>query len=510
MNRIRAGAIAQQQPDSKASGARSGVRDPRGVLFDEAALRQMTSAINSGRRRVLCAALAAPTLGLLSSTLVRGEASKQLRLAATRQSLVGAGNPDTAVWAYNGTVPGPELRFKQGERLMIEVENALGVDTTVHWHGVRVPNAMDGVPQLTQPPIKANGGRFRYEFELRDAGTYWYHPHLGSPEQVGRGLYGPLIVDEVQPPAVDRDVVWMLGDWRLDREARIVGDFGNFMDASHAGRIGNSVTVNGAIRETFDLRAGERIRLRLVNAANARIFGLEFRGHDPMVVALDGQPVEPHRPEGDRVVLGPSMRADVLLDATGEPGRSYTVADDFYPRRAYRLLNLNYLKERFRGGRAGSPPPKLAPNPLSEPDLTKAQRHRVEFGGGMMGNMPGMGMMGMPMGHRMAWTVNGKPMPDNGHAHEPILQLGLGRSYVLELVNDTQWHHPIHLHGHVFRVLSRDGKPTRQRQWLDTVLLDPRSRAEIALVADNPGGWMLHCHVLEHQASGMMAVIRVA
>jgi FtsP/CotA-like multicopper oxidase with cupredoxin domain len=307
----------------------------------------------------------------------------------------------------------------------------------------------------------------------------------------------------------------MLGDWRLDREARIVGDFGNFMDASHAGRIGNTVTVNGAIRETFDLRAGQRIRLRLVNAANARIFGLEFRCHDPVVIALDGQPVEPHRPENGRVVLGPSMRADVLLDATGEPGRSYQVVDDFYPRRAYRLLDLSYGKDRLRGGSAGAPPPKLAPNPLSEPDLGKAERHRVEFGGGMMGNMPGMGMGGMGMGmmggrHRMAWTVNGKAMPDNGHAHDPILELRLGRSYVLELVNDTQWHHPIHLHGHVFRVITRDGKTTRHREWLDTVLIDPRSRAEIAFVADNLGNWMIHCHILEHQASGMMAVIRVA
>jgi len=372
---------------------------------------------------------------------------------------------------------------------------------------------MDGVPHLTQAPIKADGGRFWYEFELRDAGTYWYHPHLGSPEQVGRGLYGPLIVDEAQPPALDRDVVWMLGDWRLDREARIVEDFGNFMDASHAGRIGNTVTVNGAIREAFELRAGERIRLRLVNAANARIFGLEFRGHDPMVIALDGQPVAPHRPEGRRIVLGPSMRADVLLDATGEPGRSYAVVDDFYAQRAYRLLDLRYAAARLSDGRAGAPLPKLAQNPLAEPELAAASRHRVEFGGGMMGNMPGMGMgnmQGMPMAHRMAWTVNGKAMPDNSHVHEPILKLVFGRSYVLELVNDTQWNHPIHLHGHVFRVLSRDGKPTRHREWLDTVLLPPRSRAEIAFVADNPGGWMLHCHVLEHQASGMMAVVRVA
>jgi FtsP/CotA-like multicopper oxidase with cupredoxin domain len=451
--------------------------------------------------------LSLPTLALAPRVRAANQA-RRLTIAAGRQALVGAGNPDTAVWAYNGAVPGPELRFKQGERLRIDVENALGADTTVHWHGVRVPNAMDGVPHLTQLPIKANGGRFIYEFELRDAGTYWYHPHLGSPEQVARGLYGALIIEEAQPPAVDRDVVWMLGDWRLDREARIVEDFGNFMDASHAGRIGNTVTVNGAIRETFELRAGERIRLRLVNAANARIFALEFRGHDPVVIALDGQPVEPHRPQGGRVVLGPSMRVDLLLDAAGELGSSHQVVDDFYPRRAYRLLELRYAAERVHG-RAGTPRPKLAPNPLSEPDLAKAQRHRVEFGGGMMGNMPGgMGMRGGR--HRMAWTVNGKPMPENGHAHEPILQLALGRSYVVELVNDTQWHHPIHLHGHVFRVSARDGKPTRHREWLDTVLLDPRSRAEIAFVADNPGAWMLHCHVLEHQASGMMAVIRVA
>jgi len=481
----------------------------------------VTNGFNAGRRSLLRAALAGPVLALAPNGYAQSATAKRLRLAPERQSLVGAGNPDTAVWAYNGTVPGPELRFKQGERLGIEVDNALGVDTTVHWHGVRVPNAMDGVPGLTQPPIRANGGKFRYEFELRDAGTYWYHPHLGSPEQVGRGLHGPLIVDEAEPPPVDRDVVWMLGDWRLDREARIVEDFGNFMDASHAGRIGNTVTVNGAIRETFELRAGERVRLRMINAANARIFGLEFRGHDPMVIALDGHPVAPHRPQGGRIVLGPSMRADVLLDATGEPGRPYAVADDFYPRRAYRLLDLQYAKQGLRGGRAGAPVPKLAANPLSEPDLATAQRHRIDFGGGMMGDMPGMGMgnmpgmgmgsmQGMQMPHRMVWTVNGKPMPDNGHAHEPILKLALGRSYLVELVNDTQWHHPIHLHGHVFRVVSRDGKPTRHREWLDTVLLDPRSRAEIAFVADNPGDWMVHCHILEHQASGMMAVVHVA
>jgi FtsP/CotA-like multicopper oxidase with cupredoxin domain len=441
-------------------------------------------------------------LALRAPATVAQPGARVLRIAPARQSLVGVGNPDTAVWGYNGAVPGPELRFRQGERLRIEVENVLPADTTVHWHGLRLPNAMDGVPHVTQPPITAKGGRFNYEFDLPDAGTFWYHPHLGSPEQVARGLYGALIVEEREPPAVDRDLVWMLSDWRLDREARIVENFGNPMDASHAGRIGNTVTVNGAIRDSFAVRAGERIRLRLINASNARIYGLEFEGHEPRIMALDGHGVAPHW--DGRVVLGPGMRADLIIDCAGKPGSAHRIVDRFYRQRAYELLKIQYRDERpIRESFAAVP--RLSANPVSVPDMAKAEKHRVVFGGGMMGNVPGGGMMGGMMGGqgRMFWTVNGAPISDNGHQHAPLLTLRLGRSYVLDLVNDTAWHHPIHLHGHVFRVLGKD-------HWSDTVLLDPRTRAEIAFVADNPGDWMLHCHVLEHQASGMMALVRVA
>jgi FtsP/CotA-like multicopper oxidase with cupredoxin domain len=432
----------------------------------------------------------------------------QLRVAPARQALVGAGHPDTAVWGYNGAVPGPELRFKRGERLKIAVENALGVDTTVHWHGIRLPNAMDGVPHVTQPPIAANGGRFLYEFGLPDAGTYWYHPHLGSPEQVGRGLSGALIVEEREPPAVDRDVVWVLSDWRLDRGARIVEDFRSFMDASHAGRIGNTVTVNGAVRDAFAVRAGERIRLRLINASNARIYGLAFEGHSPAVIAMDGHPTPPHAAE--RIVLGPGMRADLILDCGAEPGSSHRVLDGFYRQRAYELLKLQYGREAPLR-KSFPPPPALPANPLSQPRIADAGRHRIVFGGGMMGGMGGGmggGMPGQGMQRGLFWTVNGKSVPE--HEHAPLLKLALGRSYVLDLVNDTAWHHPIHLHGHVFRIVSRNGTPVAREEWGDTVLLDPRERAEIALVADNPGDWMFHCHVLEHQTSGMMTVLRVS
>jgi FtsP/CotA-like multicopper oxidase with cupredoxin domain len=425
----------------------------------------------------------------------------RLRLSAGRQLLVGGGNPATDVWAYNGTVPGPELRFRQGERLRIEVENALPADTTVHFHGIRLPNAMDGVPHLTQAPIAKEGGRFVYEFDLPDAGTYWYHPHLGSPEQVARGLYGALVVEERDPPAVDRDVVWVLSDWRLDPEARNRDDFMSPMDASHAGRIGNTVTVNGAIREAFAVRAGERIRLRLVNASNARIYGLRFEGHEPWVIALDGHPVEPRRQE--RIVLGPAMRADLVLDCVAAPGTRHRVIDDFYSRRAYRLLDVAY-EGRAMGRRGFEAPRALAPNPVAIPDIARAERHRIVFGGGMMGAMPSQ------REHRGTfWTVNGKVLAANGHRHERLLDLARGRSYALELVNDTSWHHPIHLHGHVFRVLTRSGKPVPGSEWGDTALIDPDSRVEIAFVADNPGDWMFHCHVLEHQESGMMAVVRV-
>jgi FtsP/CotA-like multicopper oxidase with cupredoxin domain len=440
-------------------------------------------------------ALAASALAFPSM----GQGRRSLRIAAATQHLVGAANPATQVWAYNATVPGPVLRYRQGERLRIEVENALDVETTVHWHGIRLPNAMDGVPHLTQAPI-AKGGRFAYEFDLPDAGTFWYHPHLGSAEQVGRGLAGALIVEEREPPKVDRELVWVLSDWRLDREARIVANFLSPMDASHNGRIGNTVTINGAIPDALALRSGERIRLRLVNASNARIYGLRFEGHAPWVIAFDGHPVDPRREE--QVVLGPAQRADLILDCTGAPGSRHRVIDEFYTRRAYRLVDLAYGNE-IRQQKNFPEVKPLPPNPVAIPDLAKAEKHRIVFGGGMMGAMPSQ------REHRgLFWTVNGKPVPEGHHGHSPLLNLGLNRTYVLELVNDTSWHHPIHLHGHVFRVLSKNGRPAQE--WGDTVLIDPDSRAEIAFVADNPGDWMLHCHVLEHQATGMMATVRVA
>lgn len=455
-------------------------------------------------------AAAAP---IRSSARAATPAGEHFALTATpgQWPLVGKDQPETDVWCYDSRIPGPEIRVRQGESVRIVVENKLGEDTTVHWHGIRLPNAMDGVPGLTQPPIKS-GEKFVYEFTPPDAGTFWYHPHADSLRQLGRGLAGALIVEEPESVPVDRDLLWMLADWRLTSNAQIAGGFGNAMEAAMSGRVGNTVTLNGAISSEVAVRAGERVRLRLVNCALARIMALRFEGHKPIVIAIDGQPCEPHRPDGGRILLGPAMRVDLLVDMQGEPGRRYRVVDDFYDDLAYWLTQLAYDEKPPLRAHPSDAPLSLPRNPLPEPDLDTTERHILTLQGGMMGGggMMGMGVMGMGMSRGAAWAINGMSMTGDGQANmPPLLTLQRGRSYLLTIRNDTAWWHPMHLHGHSFRVLRRNGNAVPHHQCADTVLVSPREAIDIALVADNPGDWMFHCHVTDHQASGLMTVLRV-
>lgn len=438
---------------------------------------------------------------------------KEIRLAAGLGNwpLVGGTHKPTDVWCYGGQIPGPEIRVRQGESIRIVVENKLDEDTTVHWHGIRLPNAMDGVPGLTQPPIKP-GETFTYNFTPPDAGTFWYHPHADSLRQLGRGLAGVLIVEESEPVPVERDITWVLADWRLTEDAQIASGFGNAMEAAMSGRVGNTVTLNGAASDGVPVQAGERVRLRLVNTSLARMMALRFEGHRPVIVAVDGQPCDPHEPAGGRFLLGPAMRIDIIIDMQGKPGVRYRVVDDFYPDLSYWLTHLAYEEKAPLDSSSPKHPLALPRNPLPEPDLRKAERHELKLQGGMMGGgmMTGMGGM-MGMSHRAAWAINGTSMTGDGHAGmPPLLTLKLGQSYVLTMRNETAWWHPMHLHGHSFRILSRNGNPVPHRQWADTVLVPPKQTVDVAFVADNPGDWMLHCHVTDHQVSGLMTVLRIA
>jgi FtsP/CotA-like multicopper oxidase with cupredoxin domain len=198
----------------------------------------------------------------------------------------------------------------------------------------------------------------------------------------------------------------------------------------------------------------------------------------------------------------------------GKPRDHFRVTDTFYESLEYLLVDLVYSDEAPLRESLAEAPVRLPANNLPEPDLSAAQRHQIVLGGGMMGTMRSAIMDGERVDIRtlmhngLIWAING--VAAKGHVHEPLLTLERNRSYVLELVNDTAWPHPMHLHGHSFRVISRNGVPTRHREWMDTVLLQRQERAEIAFVADNPGDWMFHCHILEHQAGGMMGTIRVA
>lgn len=470
------------------------------------------------RREFIATSIAAGTAFVAGPSVAaaRDPVEFALNAAPAKTNIVGGDYPDTMAWTYNGVVPGPLIRKRQGDRLRVRVHNRLAQPTTVHFHGVRMPNAMDGVPFVTQDPI-APKSSFLYDFNLPDAGTFWYHPHLNSSEQVERGLAGPLVVEERNPIAVDRDIVWVLDDWLLDKSAAIAGGFGNRHNLSHNGRIGNTVTINGRLPGSVSVRSGERLRLRLINVANARLFALSFDGHAPKIIARDGQPVSPHAPENGIVILAPAQRIDLILDMSQPPGSRFTVSDSYYRGRGYRLIDIAYRPGKPMRSGPPNTPIALPANPLPEPKLAEAARHEVVLGGGAMGGMMGGGMMGGgPMGMHarggrgLFWAINGVAMPEDMRRIDPLLTFQHGRSQILTLRNQTAWDHPMHLHGHSFRVLSRNGKPELNRPWLDTVLLHPRDRVDIAFVADNPGDWMFHCHILEHQKAGMMATVRVA
>ena len=430
-------------------------------------------------------------------------------------ALLGAQGQQTDVLSYDGAASSPVLRLKQGVPFSARVENRLDQDTTVHWHGIRLPNAMDGVPGLTQPPIKA-GESFTYEYTPPDAGTFWYHPHANSLQQIGHGLAGLLIVEEQALVAVDRDIAWLLQDWRLTDAGQIAPGFGSMMDAAMSGRIGNLVTINGAKPADLAVKAGERIRLRLANASLARIYALRFEGHHPVIIALDGQPCEPHDPEDDRIVLGPAMRADVMIDMTGKPSQKFSVIDDFYDGLSYTLTNLTYdagppLRDHILDAQL-----TLPRNPLPEPDLTNAVKQEIILQGGMMGGgrLKGMGgMMGMAMpgmGGGPIWAINGMSMTGDGQMDmRPLFTLQRGQSCRITLRNETAWAHTMHIHGFSMLVLTRNGAPVSYRQWQDTILVAPRDAVECAFVADNPGKWMLHCHITDHQMTGLMTVFNV-
>src|SRR5690606_2510532 len=214
----------------------------------------------------------------------------------------------TPVWAYGGQAPGLELRARQGDWLRVRFHNRLPQPTTIHWHGIRVPLEMDGVPYVSQLPVLP-GESFEYRFQVPDAGTFWYHPHTASAEQLGRGLVGALIVEEREPSGFRHERTLSLKSWHVDQQGAFTA-FSVPREAARGGTPGVLSTVNGTHAPTLDLPAGQVVRLRLINLDNTLTYRLQLPGADARIYALDGNPVEP-RPLGKEYWLGPGMRIEL-------------------------------------------------------------------------------------------------------------------------------------------------------------------------------------------------------
>lgn len=401
------------------------------------------------------------------------------------------------VWAYNGQVPGPILHAVVGERLRVRFTNRLPIDTTVHWHGVRVPNAMDGSPGLTQPPIRP-GETFVYEFVPKDAGTFWFHPHLRSSEQIERGLFGVLIVDEGKPPPYTRDAVWVLDDWRLGTDGEIDPRFNTPHDLMHDGRWGTVVTVNGHRHETLDVRPGERLRLRLVNTANGRVFAPDFSELPAQVVAVDGMyTARPLAPTGFEIAPGNRLDLDIRIPADAT-GRTWQIVDRF-TRQPFPLAAIRVAGEAI--ATPGFAPPARAHVPAWNGALAIDPVQSIEL----------QAQRGGPFG--ITWTLNGEayaaPAGPADHSHHRALQFPRDRFLRVRFVNASYRLHPMHVHGMFFKVLARNGTPVDEPFWRDTTLVHAKETVDVGLVALDPGKWMLHCHILEHAESGMMTTVEV-
>lgn len=410
--------------------------------------------------------------------------------------------PETAIWGFDGGVPGPLIRLEQGKRLRRRLVNELSQPTAIHWHGVRVDNAMDGVPGLTMDAVPT-GGHFDYDFRLPDAGTYWYHSHNQSAEQVARGLYGPLIIEEPDEPDVDHDVIVVVDDWRVTETAQIHESFGQLHDLSHAGRLGNYVHLEMFPRPDR-LQQNDRLRLRFINPSTDRILHLKLLGMDGWVMALDGMPLEEPQPL-DNILLAPAQRMDVCVDVTSDTGEALIVQQE----RDSGIVLAEFAVENASARSRRPAPVPLPPNPVQKAIVGEdTRREPMVMEGGAMGGLREGTYKGQRLSmrelvdHGQVWTLNGVA----GLPEDPWIRLSQGETVQIPLINDTAFPHAMHLHGHHFREVLSGGRYGPLR---DTLLVDPGQRSDIAFVADNPGKWLLHCHMLSHQTAGMKTWLTV-
>jgi FtsP/CotA-like multicopper oxidase with cupredoxin domain len=400
-------------------------------------------------------------------------------------------------WGY-GTLPGPEIRLRAGDVLRVHVENELPEGTTVHWHGLAPPNAMDGVPRVTQQPI-APGETFTYEFETAVPGSFMYHAHAGM--QLDRGLYGPLVVEpRSEPMAYDDEFVLMLDDWQdgLDdahaQHGAGTGEPGDDRDpgqeVSFGGRRYPLLIVNGRPPDdptVVEARRGDRIRLRVMNIAADTGFRFAIAGHRLTVTHADGMPVE--HVTVDALRLGMGERYDVLVDLT-QPGGAWQIGVQPEGRAGWGRAVLRYRD----GGAAETPPPDERP---AELDARLLQ----------YGDLLAVAPLQLPAGTPDRFydlTLSGTQIGGQSYPDADPLPVAEGEWVRVTMRNTSAKWHPMHLHGHHFQVLATGGRgPVK-----DTVSVPARGgEVTFDFLATNPGRWLFHCHNHHHMEDGMVRVV---
>lgn len=443
-------------------------------------------------------------LGSGLSARARATPEPQILTAQTAEAQITADGISSVMTYGLGDGPNagmpPTLRMRKGETFATRLVNRLDEPTTVHWHGLRIANAMDGVPEMTQPYVYP-GDHFDYVFTPPDAGTFWYHPHCNTLTQMGRGLTGVLVVENPEDPVFDAEIVLNLRDWRLGAGGKFISPF-KPRDAARGGTYGTLRTANWQREPTHDAPAGGLVRVRIVATDVTRIYTIGLDGADAKVIALDGNPIE--RPFVlDRVDLGPGQRLDLVLCMPESEG-SRVALGNFRGSHPWTIAGIRSVGASLKRDLGDVTP--LPANPVAEADLSTAKRIPIDLTATAEHKAtPSIcGSLGYTF-----WALNKVPWSgDTPDPVAPIEELKLGQSYILEIANRTPHAHPIHLHGLSFRILS-----SNKRSFLppptDTILLLPDEQAELALVADNPGDWVIHCHIIEHQKTGMTGYFKI-
>jgi FtsP/CotA-like multicopper oxidase with cupredoxin domain len=464
-------------------------------------------------------------------------AFREIALEARPTEIEIASGRKITVWTYDGKFPGTEIRVKEGERLRITLKNNLPQDTSIHWHGIhqKGTNNMDGTPGLTQPPIPA-GAKFVYDFAVNSPGTYFYHPHSGL--QIERGLYAPLIVEpKNETLSYDREYTLVLDDWLegspdlafeqlkqgvspadgLPKDASRTfpsSHEGGMMGMGHGGGMSggeeccanadidySTFLINGRAPEAapaFAVKRGERVRFRVINAAGATVFRVAVGGHKLTVTHTDGFPMQPV--EVDAFEISPGERYDFLITANNPGAWAIAAVSSGETERGARAV-LRYADAPG----TSAPPLDFTPDELNGELLDLGDLISPEgLDFPLAADEPDRELNLVLSGSRRSyeWLINGKK------GFEDPFEIRSGERVRVHLMNRSMMWHPIHLHGHSFRVIT--GGETRNAPVKDTVLVKPtmHGRVEFEFLADNPGNWLIHCHHAYHLAAGMERVFK--